>query len=152
MQGSQIPVRYDPFDMGIAYVFVQGRWIQCISEYRAVFACRSEREIDLATKALRKRYQDSAQQYTMSSSLIAGFLTSLESDDALLQQRLHDMEAKPIREHINSYTSEAVDTSMFAEIDEEDIDEVDDGDEEQGSEAVQIAQSDNHAYAFYEDF
>jgi putative transposase len=152
IQGSQVPVRYDPFDMGIAYAFVQGRWVQCISEYRTVFAGRSEREIDIATKVLRRRYQDSAQQYTMSSSLIAGFLTSLEADDVLLQQRLHDMEAKPIRERINSHTSELVDSSMFGETDEEDSDEVDDGDEEQGSEAVQVFQSDNRVYALYEDF
>jgi putative transposase len=33
MEHSQVPVRYDPFDIGTAYAFVQGRWVPCISEY-----------------------------------------------------------------------------------------------------------------------
>jgi len=150
VQGSQVPVRYDPFNMGIAYAFVQGQWIQCISEYRAVFAGRSEREIDLATKALHKRYQDSMQRYTMSSSLLAGFLTSLEAEDILLQQRLHDMEAKEILANINGQESKSMDVATVPEID----DEEEDGDnaEEPVDEVLQTIQKSDRVYTLYEDF
>jgi hypothetical protein len=150
VQGSQVPVRYDPFDMGIAYVYVQGQWIQCISEFRAVFAGRSEREIDLATKALRKRYQDSMQRYTMSSSLLAGFLTSMEAEDLLLQQRLHDMEAKGILANINGQEPKSLDAVAVPEIDD---DEEDVGDaKEPADEVLQTVQQNDRVYILYEDF
>jgi hypothetical protein len=28
-EGTQLPVRYDPFDAGIAYAFVKKRWVRC---------------------------------------------------------------------------------------------------------------------------
>jgi putative transposase len=56
-EGTQIPVRYDPFDAGLAYAFVKKRWVRCISEHHARFAGRSEREIQLASAELRRRHQ-----------------------------------------------------------------------------------------------
>jgi len=32
-EGTQVPVRYDPFDAGVAYAFVKKRWVRCISEH-----------------------------------------------------------------------------------------------------------------------
>ena len=37
---SQIGVRYDPFDAGVAYVFTGGHWAQCHSEYYLAFRGR----------------------------------------------------------------------------------------------------------------
>ena len=31
MEKTQVPIRYDPFDAGIAYAFLKGRWTQCLS-------------------------------------------------------------------------------------------------------------------------
>src|SRR5437899_3278370 len=33
LEHSQVGVRYDPFDAGVAYVFAGGHWAQCHSEY-----------------------------------------------------------------------------------------------------------------------
>ncbi len=32
VERTKVPVRYDPLDAGVAYAFVQNRWIQCISQ------------------------------------------------------------------------------------------------------------------------
>jgi len=91
---TQIPVRYDPFDAGVAYAFIKGRWVQCLSEHYATFAGRSEREIQLATLELRKRNQLHGQQFTITARKLADFLTSLEAEELLLEQRLKDIEAR----------------------------------------------------------
>ena len=50
VQRKAVPIRYDPFDAGLAYAFVRKQWLQCHSEYYAVLKGRTEREIMLATK------------------------------------------------------------------------------------------------------
>lgn len=94
VEKTQVPVRYDPFDAGLAYAFTKGRWVQCLSEHYAIFAGRSEREIQLATAELRKRNQLHNQQFTITARKLADFLTSLEAEEILLEQRLRDTEAR----------------------------------------------------------
>jgi len=91
---AQVPVRYDPFNAGIAYAFIKGRWVQCLSEHYAIFAGRSEREIQLSTAELRKRNQLHGQRLTITARKLADFLTSLEAEELLLEQRLRDAEAR----------------------------------------------------------
>jgi transposase InsO family protein len=33
VEETQVPIRYDPFNLGIAFAYVQGRWVQMYSEY-----------------------------------------------------------------------------------------------------------------------
>jgi len=94
VEKTQVPVRYDPFDAGVAYAFIKGRWAQCLSEHYSIFAGRSEREIQLATAELRKQDQLHGQQFTITARKLADFLTSLEAEELLLQQRLRDTEAR----------------------------------------------------------
>jgi hypothetical protein len=46
-------VKFDPYDAGIAYAFVDGRWTKCHSEHFSTFTGRTEREIQIATEQLR---------------------------------------------------------------------------------------------------
>jgi putative transposase len=96
VEKTQAPVRYDPFNAGIAYAFIKGHWVQCLSEHYAIFAGRSEREIQLATAELRKRNQLHGQQFTLTARKLADFLSSLEAEELLLEQRLRDTEAREI--------------------------------------------------------
>ncbi|HEX5415749.1 MAG TPA: integrase [Chloroflexota bacterium] len=90
LERTALPVRFDPFDAGIAYAFVKGRWVRCISAYYAQLAGRSEREIQLATAELRQRNQRHARQLTITARTLADFLVSLEAEETLLEQRLRD--------------------------------------------------------------
>ncbi len=92
VERTRVPVRYDPFDAGIAYAYVQGRWVRCISEYYAQFQGRSEREIQLASAELRKRRQQHAPQSPLSGGQLASFLSSLEAEELLHEQRRRDAE------------------------------------------------------------
>jgi putative transposase len=90
VEKTRVDVRYDPFDAGLAYAYVDGRWVRCISEHYAAFKGRSEREIKLASEALRKKNQRHAQQFTLTARRLADFVTSVEAEEVLLEQRLRD--------------------------------------------------------------
>ena len=96
VEGTQVPVRFDPFDAGTAYAFVKGRWVRCFSEHYARFAGRSEREMMLATAELRKRRQRHNQQSTLTARQLADFLASLEAEELLLEQRLRDTQTREV--------------------------------------------------------
>ncbi len=93
VENTSVPVRYDPFDAGIAYAFVQGQWVHCISQNYADFRGRSEKELNLASSELRKRSSNHAQQSKVSAKKLAEFLASIEEQEVLLEQRLRDSEA-----------------------------------------------------------
>jgi len=96
VEKTQIRVRYDPYDMGHAFACVKGRWIECISEHYARFQGRSEREIQLATAELRQRQRRHGQQFVLTAAKLADFLSSVEAEEVLLEQRQRDDEARAV--------------------------------------------------------
>ncbi|NJM40500.1 MAG: DDE-type integrase/transposase/recombinase [Anaerolineae bacterium] len=96
--GQAVPIRYDPFDAGVAYAYVQGGWKRCISDHYAQFGGRSEREVALITEELRRRRQRGASvaQRQVTSAQIARFLAAAEEQEEILAQRLRDAEMRHI--------------------------------------------------------
>jgi putative transposase len=95
----QLAVRYDPFDAGTSYAFCRNQWVECHSEYYAVFRGRSEKEVMLATQELHRQHQQhSKQRFNLNAKTLAIFLESVEAEEALLMQRLRDRETVGIRE------------------------------------------------------
>lgn len=100
VEGEQVPVRYDPDDAGVAFAFVRGRWVRCISEQHTRFAGRSEREIALATAELRRRRQASTGQATATAQALGAFLISLDAEEVLLNQRLRDLALRDLAQPV----------------------------------------------------
>ncbi len=89
-------VRYDPTDAGIAYAYVRGQWVRCISQYYSIFHGRSEREIQLATQELRQQHKKHGQKFTITAKALADFLSLTQTTESILLQRLKDTEAQDI--------------------------------------------------------
>ena len=97
IEGETVPVRYDPFDAGAAYAFVQRQWLQCHSDCYGTLKGRSEREIMLATTELRRKHQNHSTGFAITARHLAEFLQSVEAEETLLTQRLRDREHRVIR-------------------------------------------------------
>src|SRR5262245_41955565 len=93
---KQVPVRYDPFDVGTAYAFVARQWVECHSEYYSVLHSHSERELHLVSEELRKRRQNHSGQFAVTARKLAEFLESVEIEEEILIQRLSDLEARSL--------------------------------------------------------
>lgn len=98
IQGQQVAIRYDPFDVGAAYAFVHKQWVPCHSEHYAVLKGRSEREIKLATEELRQRHRNHSTKFIVTARRLAEFLQSVEAEESLLIQRKCDLESRVIRQ------------------------------------------------------
>jgi hypothetical protein len=94
LTGQSVPVRFDPFDIGSAYVYVRNQWIRCHSEHYAILHGHSEREKQLITQRLHERARSHGQSCTVTARQLATFFASVEAQEEILAQRVRDAEAR----------------------------------------------------------
>ncbi|WP_353054829.1 Mu transposase C-terminal domain-containing protein [Bacillus thuringiensis] len=88
LENQSVPVRYDPFDMGMAYAYVNKKWITCTSEYYHVLKGKTERELKLAMEEIKKRKQNHAKGYTVTAKKIAEFINNIEEKEKLMAENM----------------------------------------------------------------
>ncbi|MBR8840008.1 MAG: DDE-type integrase/transposase/recombinase [Stigonema ocellatum SAG 48.90 = DSM 106950] len=108
-----VEIRYDPFDVGIAYAYVRGQWVKCISEYYAIFKGRSEKEILLATAELQKRNSNHHKSFQVRAKKLAEFLSTAEAEEALLAQRLRDTQGREVFTVFDGFVKKTSYSSQF---------------------------------------
>ncbi|MEQ8999016.1 MAG: DDE-type integrase/transposase/recombinase [Coleofasciculus sp. B1-GNL1-01] len=96
IEKTQVNVRYDPYDAGIAYAYIKGQWVSCISQHYSRLVGHSEREIMVASEQLRQQQKNYSKQFTITAKALAEFLASTEAQEVILEQRLRDVEAKEV--------------------------------------------------------
>ncbi|MCA1603958.1 MAG: DDE-type integrase/transposase/recombinase, partial [Acidobacteria bacterium] len=107
VERTQVPVRFDPVDAGLAYAYVCGQWRQCTSEYHTVFKGRSVREVMLGSVELRRRRQQHQRNVAITACRLAEFLNSVQADEAVALQRLRDAETKKATRRKGNHSSGA---------------------------------------------
>nr|WP_226670346.1 Mu transposase C-terminal domain-containing protein [Metabacillus litoralis] len=90
VENSKVFVRYDPFNMGIAYAFVNKRWVELQSEKYNILKSRSEKEVNIAFEELKRRAKLSEKKQDVTIKMLTDFINSIESEELLLIQRLKD--------------------------------------------------------------
>jgi len=99
--GTCVPVRYEPFDMSIAYAFVDGQWLRCTADAFFQVQGRSEREWQLILDEWREQQrQHGKKRVSVNGALLAQFLEEIAMEEQLLLQQLRDLEGVPVRESI----------------------------------------------------
>ncbi len=97
--GSTVPVRYEPFDMGVVYAFIQGQWLACVADQYAQVHGRSEREWELILDEWRAQQRAHGKhRMSVNSRLLGAFLEEVAAEEHILLQRQRDLEGQPLRE------------------------------------------------------
>ena len=120
--GKPVEVRYEPFDMGIAYAFVDGQWLTCTADAFLQMQGRSEREWELLLDEWREQQRaHHRKRVSMDSSRLAAFLEEVLTEEALLSQQQRDLEGASIREAIigRSKTTSLEPSRADSEMDDE---------------------------------
>ncbi|MFE4522467.1 TnsA endonuclease N-terminal domain-containing protein [Cytobacillus firmus] len=94
VEGKQVEVRFDPFNMGIAYAYIKKRWVLLHSEFQMVLSNRTEKEIQIAFEELRQRKRVQGQNTSITSKKLVDFLRSAQGVERLQMQRLKDQEVR----------------------------------------------------------
>jgi putative transposase len=99
--GTEVEIRYDPFDISHVFAFVKGEWTRCVAAHYMALRHHSIRELQLISAELRKRQSIAAQQYPLTIKHIAEFLASVEAEEEVGFQRLCDAESRDILQAID---------------------------------------------------
>ena len=111
--GTKVPVRYDPFNAGIAYAYLGKEWLRCTSEYFAIFNNRTEQELQIAREELRASYRRHGQViHTMNARLLADFLDRVAASERLQKQQLRDDAMHAVRASIEGLSDETLMTHL----------------------------------------
>jgi putative transposase len=95
VEGTQVKVRYSPFDVSVGYAYIDGRWRKCDCPYTEFAGC-SERELQLLTEELRKRnrLQYGREHIEVTQKQLATFRRENAEIETVLRQQRHDRETR----------------------------------------------------------
>jgi putative transposase len=117
---TNIPIKYDPWNLGIAYAYVNKRWHKCISEHYSILKGHSEKEVKTATEEIKKKQKNASVRTEISAKKIADFLQNTEATEKVLKQRITDRELSRIHSQINfGKLPEPNNSPILAEVSEE---------------------------------
>jgi putative transposase len=102
VEGNRIPVRYDPFDTGHCYAYVNKQWMECLSEHYNTFKGCSEKLITLASEELKRKAKFTTKDFNLNASKLAALLNSIENEEAILRQKRYDREQLGVLSVINA--------------------------------------------------
>ena len=116
--GKKVPVRFDPFNLAEAYVYIGGRWVKCLSQHFDVFENRTFRELKLASEEMRQLKKQIADARVITAGALVDFFVAAENEEKLLRQRLKDLAQRNIQQQrVIGEPSETVNTD-FSNCDE----------------------------------
>lgn len=110
---TDVEVRYDPFNMSVALVWLKNHWADCRSELAAEFEGRTEKEINNTTQELRARMKRDGTRRGINAQIIANYLRETTSTEQglLNQQRQLDTQAASNLQVITSYQSKQLESA-----------------------------------------
>lgn len=96
--GLDVPVRYDPFDIGTAYAFVKNKWQRCTSQYYARLQGRSEKEIAMITQEIIRRRSNHNKKLVINAQKVAAFIAETQDVESELKEMRKAAEIRKIRD------------------------------------------------------
>ena len=93
LAGKSVQVRYDPENCGVAYAYLSGRWVQCISQNYETLKGRSLREISIASRELSARNREFLKRRKVKARDLALFLEGAHRHEEILLRQKKDSES-----------------------------------------------------------
>ncbi|USK74789.1 Mu transposase C-terminal domain-containing protein [Peribacillus frigoritolerans] len=91
---QKVDLKYDPFDVGVLYAFVNKRWIKCLSDFHYLLKGKSHKELQMITEEIRYKNKNK-KRVTIRD--IASFMSSIEENEKVIKQSLKDEENQRIK-------------------------------------------------------
>jgi putative transposase len=92
LEKTSVHVRFNPFDASYACAYIEGKWVDLVSEYANMFRGRSVREIALISAEIRERNRKTHERRGVNAELISIYMDEAEQTERVLQQRMRDQE------------------------------------------------------------
>jgi hypothetical protein len=90
-EGKEVPVRYDPEDLGTAYARIGKQWVCCISAYKSHLSGRSLKQLKIAATEIRRNRSNVEKDRPLAAKELAAFLETSRGEEVLRLQRRKDL-------------------------------------------------------------
>ena len=90
-EGKEVPVRYDPEDLGTAYARIGKQWVCCISAYKSLLSGRSLKQLKIAAAEIRRNRSNVEKHRAIAAKELAVFLETSRGEEVLRLQRRKDL-------------------------------------------------------------
>jgi transposase InsO family protein len=90
IEGKTVPIKYDPEDLGIVWVYLGDQWVQCRPSRKVNLERRTEKELKIAALEWRRSSQLLGQRQSSSQKHLAEFLKTSRQNKALQLQQAKD--------------------------------------------------------------
>src|SRR6266480_4037316 len=96
---QRVPGRFEPYDKGIGYAYIDGQWLECIADAYAQVHGRSEKEWNLILDEWREHQRQHAhKRVTLNGPLLAQFLHQVEQEETFSLQHQREYEEQALRQ------------------------------------------------------
>ncbi|MFC0416994.1 TnsA endonuclease N-terminal domain-containing protein [Cytobacillus solani] len=124
VENSIVEVRYDPFNIGIAYAFINNEWEKCKSEQYLIFNGKTEKQLNLITEELRLKKKLRSSNSSIAAKIIARFILESEDIEAKLGlEKYNPIDQKPDLKVVNKNPEYDQNTVENIQSNSEDIDQ-----------------------------
>jgi putative transposase len=101
--GKQAEVRFDPYDIGHAWVFIGREFVECHSEFYAELRGKSEKLIRMVADRINAENKaHPLRRRTVNATTLAEFLRGIDDEEELLIQAQRDEEIREYRSRMSS--------------------------------------------------
>lgn len=102
VEGTLVPVRYNPFDLGEAFAYVLGKWVRCISENYSKLRGKTEKELQIFSAEKRQEKRKYGQKLSdLAKSNAIRFLTLDRPTEKQALQRKRDLSIKDVHQIVD---------------------------------------------------
>ncbi|MCM3358648.1 TnsA endonuclease N-terminal domain-containing protein [Psychrobacillus sp. MER TA 171] len=84
IEATNIEVKYDSFNIAIAYAFIDNQWVKCLSEQYKYLNGKTEKQIKLVAEEIRQKKKLYAQNVTITARMIANYIIESEEIEGTL--------------------------------------------------------------------
>lgn len=96
IENTNVEVKYDPFNIGMAYAYIENNWVQCFSDQYKYLNGKTEKQIKLIAEEIRQKYKLYSQNNTITARMIANYI--LESEK--IEEQLTFEKYKPVKPNV----------------------------------------------------
>lgn len=100
--GRKVMVRYDPFDISVAYAFLDNQWVKLDSDYKEIFRGITEKERKMLSSELKRRNTLNGDYKDSNLDDLVNFMQSSEGKELTEIQRKKDRANKAVLQAINT--------------------------------------------------
>ncbi|UUV23642.1 MULTISPECIES: Mu transposase C-terminal domain-containing protein [Lysinibacillus] len=125
IESTSVEVKYDPFNIGIAYVFINNKWVKCLAEEFKYLNGKTEKEIQIIAEEIKKKRSLHSKSNSINAKMIARFIIESEIiEEQLYEEKKNNSPVKPDFKVITEQTNIDKNQGVVKKIHfEEDVDE-----------------------------